>query len=284
MNAAGGGVGAVTGADDDGGWPRPPGAALDRPSIARVYDYVLGGKENFDVDRRAGNALLNAVPESTVLAQDNRSLIRRVVRYLVADIGIKQILDIGSGLPSEGNVHEVAHALDPAAHVVYVDKDPVVLAHGRALLSSGEVSTVITADLTDPDSIFGDPETGRLIDPEQPSAVLISGVLHHFPDEADPAGIVARLVERLPAGTYVFISNFLDDDEPRARTLERAFLDGGLGTGRFRTWAEMRPFYAGLELVEPGLVYANDWRPDADTLTDSPVHTLLAGAVGIKRS
>jgi SAM-dependent methyltransferase len=283
MNTAGGGVGAVTGADDDGGPSRPPGAALDRPSIARVYDYVLGGKENFDADRRAGNALLNAVPESTVLAQDNRSLIRRVVRYLVGDVGIKQILDIGSGLPTEGNVHEVVHALDPAAHVVYVDKDPVVLAHARALLS-GRVSTVITADLTDPDSILGDPETVRLIDPERPSAVLISGVLHHFPDEADPAGIVARLVERLPAGTYVFLSNFLDDDEPRARALERAFLDGGLGTGRFRTWAEMRPFYDGLELVEPGLVYANDWRPDADTPTDSPVHTLLAGGVGIKRS
>lgn len=266
--------------DDDRGLP--PGVDLRVPSIARVYDYVLGGKQNFEADRRAGNALLGAVPESTVLAQDNRALLRRVVRYLVGEAGIRQIVDIGSGLPTEGNVHEIAQAVAPEARVVYVDNDPVVLAHARALLIDHTVTDVITADVRDPNTIFDNPVTRALIDRSQPMAVLVSGLLHHFSDAQDPVAIAAGVIAHVPPGGYVFLSHFLDDDEPRAKVLERAFLEGGLGTGRFRTWGELRPMFDGLDLVEPGLVYGNDWRPDADTPDDSPAHALLAGGVGRK--
>jgi S-adenosyl methyltransferase len=258
----------------------PPEVDRTVPSIARVYDYVLGGKQNFAVDRSAGDALLRAVPDTQVLAQDNRALLRRVVRHLVGDTGVRQILDIGSGLPTNGNVHEVAREIAPETRVVYVDRDPMVLAHARALLADDDSTEVITADIRDPAAIFDDPVTTRLIDFTAPVAVLISGVLHHFADADDPAGTACAVIERVPPGGYVFISNFLDDDEPRAKALEHAFLAGGLGTGRFRTWEEQRAFYTGLELIEPGLVYANDWRPDPKTPAHSPAHTLLAGAVG----
>lgn len=267
-------------ATEPDGPPTPPAVDLSMPSIARVYDYVLGGKANFEVDRRAANAFINIVPEAPLIARDNRNFLRRAVRHLVGEAGITQIVDIGSGLPTAGNVHELAHEIDPSVRVVYVDKDPIVLAHGRALLDGDENSTVITADLLDPESIFDDPATRRLVDLTRPFAIFVSGILHHLSDAQDPVGVVAGLRERLPVGGYLLATNFLDDDEPRAQRLERAFLAGGLGTGRFRTWTEQRRYFDGLEMVEPGMVYANDWRPDAATPRDSPVHTLYAAGVG----
>lgn len=259
-----------------------PAADLSKPSIARVYDYVLGGKQHFEIDRRAAQGFIDALPDAPQIAKDNRNFLRRGVRYLVATAGIRQILDIGSGLPTEGNVHDLAQAADPSTRVVYVDNDPGVLAHGRALLGRDEVTAVITADLRDPDSIFASDAVGKLIDTTEPFAILLSGIVQHLADDEDPYGIVASLRERLPVGGHLLLSHFLDDDEPRAKRLEQGFLNGGLGTGRFRTWEEIRPFFDGLDLVEPGLVYANDWHPDATTPTDSPVHTLYAGAIGRK--
>lgn len=260
----------------------PPDVDLTKPSIARVYDYVLGGKGHFEIDRRAANAFLNVVPQAAQIAKDNRNFLRRGVRYIVGEAGIRQIIDIGSGLPTEGNVHEIAHKIDPTVRVVYVDKDPIVLAHGRALLSNDITTTVITADLRTPESIFDHPVTREYIDYGEPFAVLTAGILHHLSDKEDPDAVTAAIRDRLCRGGYLLASNFLDDDEPRAKELERAFLEGGLGTGRFRTWAELRRFFEGLEMVEPGLVYANDWRPDELTPTDSPVHTLYAGGIGRK--
>jgi SAM-dependent methyltransferase len=264
----------------DGTQP-PPEVNLDIPSIARVYDYVLGGKEHFEIDRRVSEALFKAVPETSQLAKDNRNHLRRAVRYLVAEAGIRQIVDLGSGLPTEGNVHEIAHSVDPSVHVVYVDNDPIVLAHGRALLANDTTTTVITADIRQPESIFDNPATRELIDVDKPFAVITASILHHLDDD-EAYSTAAAIRSRLSPGSYMLISNFLDDDEPRARELERAFLEGGLGTGRFRTWAEQQRFFEGLELVEPGLVYANDWHPDAQTPTDSPVHTLYAAGIGRK--
>ncbi len=260
----------------------PPEVDLSKPSIARFYDYVLGGKENFEVDRRAADAIYTAVPETSQLAKDNRNHLRRAVRYLVAEAGIRQIIDIGSGLPTVGNVHEIAHEITPTVRVVYVDNDPVVQAYGRALLSNESTTTMITADVRDPESIFENPETRALIDYREPYAVLAASILHHLDDGEDPYGLTAAIRDRLRAGCYLLVSNFLDDDEPRAKELQRAFLKGGLGTGRFRTWSEQRRFFEGLEMVEPGLVYANDWRPDDLTPTESPVHTLYAGGIGRK--
>ncbi|MFB9743399.1 SAM-dependent methyltransferase [Pseudonocardia sulfidoxydans] len=260
----------------------PVAPDLSRPSIARVYDYVLGGKQHFEIDRRAAQGFIDALPDAPVIAKDNRNLLRRGVRFLVEEAGIRQILDIGSGLPTEGNVHELAHAIDPSTRVVYVDNDPGVLAHGRALLAGDATTAVITADLRTPAAILADPVVTGLLDLSRPYALLLSGIVQHLADDEDPYGIVGTLREALPAGAYMLLSHFLDDDEPRATTLERGFLQGGLGTGRFRRWDEIRRFFDGLEMVEPGLVYANDWRPDAGTPAESPVHTLYAGGVGRK--
>lgn len=264
------------------GWTdAPPGVDITKPSIARVYDAVLGGKENFEVDRRATDALYAAVPDVAKMAKDNRNHLRRSINYLVADAGITQIIDLGSGLPTVGNVHEIAHDVDPSVHVVYVDNDPLVLAHGRALLSDERTTTVVTADIRDTDEIFASPEVMRYIDLDRPFAVIAAMILQHL-DDAEAAAVAAGIRAHLRPGCCTMISNFLDDDEPRAKVLEKAFLEGGLGTGRFRTWAEQLGFFEGLEMVEPGLVYANDWRPDDITPQDSPVHTLLAGGIGRK--
>jgi SAM-dependent methyltransferase len=251
-----------------------------RPSIARVYDYVLGGRDHFEIDRKAAHSFLNVVPEAGQLAKDNRHFMRRSVRFMVGEARIRQIIDIGSGLPTAGNVHQVAHAIDPSVRVVYVDNDPMVLAHARAMLDEDDQTTVITADLRAPETIFDDPETHKLIDTDQPFGVLIAGILHHLSDEDDPTGVAAEVKERLSPGSYLAISNFLGDD-PRARDLERGFMDG-LGSGRFRTWDENRSYFEGLEMVPPGLVYANRWRPDEDTPKDHPVEALYVGGVGRK--
>lgn len=255
---------------------------VTRPSGPRVYDYMLGGKDNFEADRRAAAAILDVVPQAAQIAKDNRAFLRRGVRHLVGEAGLRQIVDIGSGLPATGNVHEIAHEIDPAVRVVYVDNDPVVLAHARALLGDERTTTVVEADLRRPESIFDHPATREFVDLDRPFAVLVAGVLHHLADDEDPYGVMARVRARLRPGCHLLVSAFLDDDEPRARALERAFLEGGLGTGRFRTWSELQRFFTGLEMVEPGLVYANDWRPDDHTPVDSPVHTLYAAGIGRK--
>jgi SAM-dependent methyltransferase len=260
--------------------PVPPDVDLSSASIARVYDYFLGGKEHLEVDRRAAHALLNVVPEAAEIAKDNRCFMRRGVEYLVRDAGIRQIIDVGSGLPNAGNVHEVAHAIDPSIRIVYVDNDPVVLAHARALLAIDEHTTVVVGDLRKPEAIFDHPGTRELIDLGEPFAVLLGGVVHHLADSDAPDAIMAGVRDRLSPGSHLLVTHFLDDDESRAHALERAFLNGGVGSGRFRTWEELRRFFDGLEMVEPGLVYANDWRPDEYTAIDGPVHTLHAGGIG----
>jgi SAM-dependent methyltransferase len=262
--------------------PGPPDAGTSHASIARVYDYLLGGREYLEVDRRAAEAMRNVVPEVGQIAKDNRCFLRRGVKHLVRDAGVRQIVDIGSGLPSDGNVNEVAQGIDRTVRVAYVDNDPVVLAYARALLATDEQTGVVTADLRRPDVLFERVADSGLLDLDEPFAVLLSGVVHHLSDDDDPGGVVAAVRERLSPGSYLLLSHFLDDDEPRAHALERAFLGGGLGSGRFRTWGELRGYFDGLELVEPGLVYANDWRPDEFTRTESPVRTLYAGGVGRK--
>lgn len=259
------------------------------PSVARGYDYTLGGKNNFQSDRDAAHALFAAVPMMPALAQANRGFLRRGVRYLVGDVGIRQLIDIGSGLPTEGNVHEIAHAIDPTVRVAYVDIDPIVLAHGRALLADNDSTIVIQADAGDPDSILDAPEIRELIDLSRPYGLLLSGILHHLPDERDPIGVARTFGERMPSGSYLLASNFLDDDNPHAKEAERA-LTAGFGTGRFRTWEEQRPYFDGLELVPPGLVYANEWRWDKTDAARGKVNaadmeaatTLYAGGIGRK--
>ncbi|WP_308190454.1 SAM-dependent methyltransferase [Pseudonocardia sp. TRM90224] len=259
----------------------PPEIDITIPSVARAYDYALGGKNHFAVDRMAADASNAVFPGALDLARDNRKFLRRTVQYLVADAGITQILDVGSGLPTAGNVHEVAHKIDPSVRVVYIDIDPIVLAHGRALLANNNTTAVIIGDAADPKSIMEDPTVRDFIDLDRPLAVLLSGILHHLSDEQTPTQVAHYFSELMPSGSYLMASNFLDDDDPLAKEAETAIVRN-FGTGWFRSWTEQESYFEGLELVEPGLTYANDWRPDSSTTKNSPWHTYLAGAVGRK--
>ncbi|MGI5130225.1 SAM-dependent methyltransferase [Pseudonocardia sp. CA-107938] len=254
-----------------------------RPSIARVYDFVLGGKQHFAIDREVSKAMFTVLPQARQLAESGRITLLRMVRWLVREAGITRIVDLGSGLPTEGNVHEIAHAIDPDVRVVYVDNDPMVLAHSRALLDHSDNVAVIESDIRDVEATFAHPELRALIDLDEPFAIVAANVLHHLED-ADAYRTAAALRARLSPGSYFASCNFLDDDEQRARDMERAMIEGGLGTGRFRTWSELQQFFEGLEMVEPGLTYAHDWRPDEDTPQDSAVHTLHSAGIGRRPS
>ncbi|WP_232663118.1 SAM-dependent methyltransferase [Pseudonocardia sp. TRM90224] len=265
----------------------PPADAVidtETPAISRVYDYLLGGKHHYDVDRIACNAMIQAVPETPLLALANRAFVRRAVQYLVGEAGIRQFIDIGSGLPATGNVHEVAEQLNPNVRVVYVDKDPIVLAYGRALLSKSDNTTVITADLRDPDAIFEQPEVHRLIDTSEPFAILLGGVMMHLEPHEDPVGVAARLRAQLPSGGYLMHCGCSDPgDDPRAPELNAIFEQFHMGSRTFPTYPEQLRYFEGLDLVEPGFVPANTWRAGLDFPDpDNPAHAMLAGGIGRK--
>jgi O-methyltransferase involved in polyketide biosynthesis len=244
-----------------------------------VFDYLLGGRHNFAADRRAAAIVLEPLPELRRLAQSTRDQLRRAVRYLVAEAGVRQLVDLGSGLPTTGNVHEIAHRLDPDVRVLYVDHDPMAITHARTLLTDETRTAAVLADIREPGAVLDHPVTRELIDLTQPVAVLASGILHHL-DDTDAAGTVAGFVERLCPGSHLMINHLLDDDEPRAKEMERAFARGELGVCRFRTWTELGAYFDGLDLVDPGLVHADAWRPDELTPTDSPVRKLYAAGMG----
>jgi SAM-dependent methyltransferase len=254
------------------------------PTAARVYDVMLDGKDNFEVDRQVAEASLAVMPELKQIAIYNRQILHRVVRYLAAECGIAQFLDLGSGLPTVRNTHEVAQEAMPKARVAYVDIDPIVLAHGRAILDKNKRTRVITADLRDPGSVLEHPDTRALIDFDRPVCVMLCGILHHLQDEEDPHGIVARLREAVVPGSYFFITNFTRlGDTPEAAELERVLLSQ-LGTGRVRTPDELARFFDGLELLTPGLVPLPLWRPE-QPVTDatSTAVRFMTGGVGRKR-
>jgi hypothetical protein len=249
----------------------------------------LGGKDNYAVDREMAAAVAEIHPNGPAMGLINRAFLGRVVRYLVTEAGVHQFVDLGSGLPSQGNVHQVAQAVDPLARVVYVDNDPMVLAHGRALLTDNSTTTVITADIRRPDEILDDRDVKHYIDFTRPVGLLAFAILHHFNDDEDPVGIASRLRDALPSGSHLAVSHFFNpgDEHPEAaKEAEQveALFSEKLGTGRFRTRAEIMAYFGDWELVEPGLVQPAEWRPDPD---DVPVpktltyHT-LAGAVARK--
>jgi len=256
---------------------------FSKPTVARVYDYLLGGHDNFAADRAAADAL-NAKYNggATDVCVGNRRALQRAVRYLAAEAGIRQFVDIGSGLPTQENVHEIAHQVDPTARVVYVDKDPIVLAHGRALLADNQTTSVAQADAADPDSILDAPETRELIDLDKPWAVLMASVLHHLTDEEDPVGVTRRLIARMPPGSYLFTVNLLREDHPQADGRLEADVVSRVGSGYIRTWDQIRRYYEGLEMVEPGLVYADDWRSTDPATSEGPWSTVLVAGLGKK--
>lgn len=249
-------------------WVPPEGIDPSVASVARMYDAALGGKDNYEADRRANEELVKISPEIISEARSNRAWLGRVVRYLAA-AGIRQFIDLGSGLPTQSNVHQVAQREDPGSHVVYVDNDPIVLAHGRALLVENEQTTVITADMRDPESILAHPGLRALIDLGRPTAVLLISVLHCVPDEDGPARIPAALLDAVPSGSYLALSHLVSDDAAAAQ----AFTDtvrAATEWGRVRSPEETRAYFAGLDVVEPGIVDVRDWHPDADTVPPDP--------------
>ncbi len=239
----------------------PAGIDVSMANAARIYDFFLGGKDNFPADREAAARVLAIAPQVPLIARQNRAFLGRVVRFLVEE-GIEQFLDIGTGLPTEDNVHQVAQRVAPTARVVYVDNDPVACAHARAL-RAGPATAVVEADLRHPGDILGAPDVHRLIDFERPVAVLLVAVLHFVADEEDPAGVVARLREAMAPGSYLALSHFAPEDQAEAaEQVEGVARQAGLTGVTLRRRETILGFFDGLELVKPGLVSAPDWRPD----------------------
>jgi SAM-dependent methyltransferase len=254
-----------------------------RPNIARVYDYLLGGKDNFEADRELGDKIKEAMPGVRLGVEQQRAVLRRVVRHLVGEAGIRQIVDIGSGLPTAGNVHETAREVDPATRVVYVDHDPVVLAHARALMADNKTTIAIGGDARHPADILDNPELRSLVDLDRPVGLLLCGILHHILDDEDPHGIVAAYRAALPTGSYVFIHHLAAVDDP-AVAAAQAELQRGTGRGQFRTQEQIAEFFKGLDMVDPGLVPVTEWRPDPDTpgVDTNPVLRLAVAGLGRK--
>jgi hypothetical protein len=250
-----------------GGEPAPPGIDITKPNIARVYDAFLDGKDNFAADRAVVDLTLQIAPDAAAGAKANRAFLRRVVRYLAGQAEIGQFLDFGSGLPSQGNVHEIAHEVSPAARVAYIDSDPVVLLHAEALLAGAPSVRVVTADVRCPAEILGSGQVREFVDFDRPVGLLMLAILHHIRDEEDPAGIVARFREAAMPGSYLDISSFQmpGPEHPRdaAMTLEvQELFNAKLGTGLWREHEEILQWFGDWELLDPGLVPLPEWRPD----------------------
>jgi hypothetical protein len=237
---------------------------LYKPSASRVYDYLLGGSHNFEVDRDVARQMLRLAPEAAAAAAANRHFMARAVRYLV-DRGVRQFLDIGSGIPTVGNVHEIAHRYAPESRIAYVDIDPVAVMHSRHILDGDPRCAVVEGDLREPAEILNDPQVRELIDFSRPVAVLLVAVLHFIRDEDDPAGIVARLREAVVPGSHLVVSHASwPADATAAVRQARQTYDRTETPLILRTPEEVTGLLKGFELVEPGLVTVAGWRPDGE--------------------
>lgn len=256
----------------------------ERPNVSRIYDYFLGGSANFEADRAAAEELRAIYPDIKYVMWANRAFLRRAVQFVV-DEGFEQILDIGSGLPTVGNVHEIAHRRNPAVRVVYVDIDPVAIAYSRQILREVPTCAAIEADARRPEVILAHPEVRRLLDFSKPVAVLLVALLHFVTDDDEAMHIVRVLRDRLPSGGYLVIAHGTDEGAPR-EPLERgtALYARTTSATRPRSHAAITAYFDGLELVSPGLVYAPLWRPDnpADPFQDQPERSLTLVGVGRK--
>jgi SAM-dependent methyltransferase len=252
-----------------------------KASVARIYDYFLGGTHNFSTDRDVARTLESIEPQARLLTRANRAFLRRATRHLAAEAGVRQFMDIGSGIPTQGNVHEIVQEVDPRAQVLYVDHDPVAVAHSTAILAGDHNAAVIQADLREPDVILRHPTTQHMIDFSRPVALLLVAVLHFIPDEQRPRAIVARLRDALAPGSFLVIAHGTHQDRPETteavtKVYRRAVTQGQAQT---RSRAEILGFFDGFELVEPGLVHGPLWRPDTpeDIPQDPERYWFLSG-------
>lgn len=267
-------------AQDRPGWA-PESVDLDRPNAARIYDYLLGGAANFEADRRFADHLLELMPEAWGAAIRNREFLRRAVRFCV-EAGVRQFLDLGSGVPTAGNVHEIAQALEPDCTVLYVDSETVAVTHAQAMLADNPRAASIQADLLDVDTVLGSPEAGRLLDFDRPVAVLLLAVLHFVPDSAQPHAAVARYVARMATGSLLAVSHAAAHLTPdRVSEIKRLY-ERSADQGFLRDEEEFTRFFTGTELVEPGVVWTPQWRPEPDSVVERPETSLLYAGVGRK--
>ena len=251
------------------------------PHSARIWNYWLGGKDNFQVDRDAGDAFLAVYPEQRDKARACRYFLSRAVRHLAGEVGIRQFLDVGTGLPTADNTHEVAQRVAPESQIVYVDNDPLVLAHARILLTSSPegVTNYIDADIHDPEAILV--EAGHTLDLSRPVALLMIGVLGHVADHDEARSIVRRLMTGLPSGSYLVQCDGTDSSEAYVAALEQYRDEGGVPYN-VRSAAEITAFFEGLELVEPGVVPIPQWRPEETPFAGAPADVDELGGVGRK--
>ena len=272
-------------ADDD--WTTKINTSVPNP--ARIYDYLLGGKDNYSTDREVAEQVVAIAPVARDVVRDNRAFLRRAVRFLTLEAGIRQFIDLGSGLPTQGNVHEIAQAIAPDARVVYVDNDAMVVTHSRALLA-GDNTLAVQADLREPDVILGHPDVRELIDFDQPIALLLVAILHFIPDDQDPLGIVARFRDGLPTGSYLAISHGTRDLPVRPDMSADEMAEMGARVEQLyqlttaslvtRTRAQVERFFDGFDLLDPGLVEIQLWRPgDRNSMLPGGFY----GGVGRKR-
>jgi hypothetical protein len=261
----------------------PPGVDTRRANVARVYDYWLGGSHNFLVDQDVARAIAAVEPNMRLGVRANRAFLGRAVRFLAAN-GIGQFLDIGSGIPTEGNVHEVAQDADPAARVVYVDVDQVAVAHSRVILAGNENAAVIEADLREPQDILLNATVRRLIGFGQPTGLLLGMVLPFIADAEDPWRIVATLRDALAPGSYLVLVHATDESRPLvAQAAEKVYNRTVSTNVRVRSRADILRFFDGFELVDPGLVYIPEWRPDSpEDVPEDPAKFWALVGVGRK--
>lgn len=256
----------------------------DRPSAARIYDYLLGGYHNFESDRAAAEQFRALLPNVPLYMQANRAFLRRAVSYLV-ELGVDQFLDIGSGIPTVGNVHEVAQQANPEARVVYVDMDPVAVRHSEEILKENPNATVVEADLRDTGALLNDPELRRMLDFERPVAVLLLSVLLFLTEDEEAYGVVRALGDAVIPGSYLAISHPTDDDLPKEQVEKARQLYAATGNPvSIRSYEQIKAFFDGFELVEPGLVYVSRWRPEdsQDLFFDHPESSGYYAAIGRK--
>jgi SAM-dependent methyltransferase len=240
-----------------------PGVDPRTASAARVYDVMLGGKDNFAADRELAAQLLSNAPISAWIAQQNRAFLGRAVRYC-AEQGVRQFLDLGSGLPTQENVHEVAQRVDGTCRVVYVDSDPVAVSHAHALLAGGANVAAIQGDLRRPAEIIAHRDVERLIDFSQPVVVLMVAVLHFVRDDEDPAGVISRLTDVMAPGSYLVLSHATHDTRPEEASRARGLYQRASAPLVTRTRQQIAGLFEGLDLVEPGLVLTTGWRPQEE--------------------
>ncbi|WP_416986500.1 SAM-dependent methyltransferase [Streptomyces sp. T028] len=262
----------------------PRSIDISVPSVSRIYDYFLGGSHNFEVDREAARRAMEFAPGLPKIMQANRAFMRRAVRWAAGE-GITQFLDVGSGIPTFGNVHEVAQAASPGARVVYVDHDPVAVAHSQAVLEGNEHAGVVAADLRKPQEILGSPVVRDLIDPERPVALLLVAILHFVEDADDPYAAVAELTEALAPGSVLVLTHASYEGMPVAREQSEAMVDVYKDIRLpliMRTRDEVARFFEGYDMVEPGLVPMPYWRPETDPQDEDPY--TFCGFAGVGRT